>query len=525
MAGSQDAILTVLGKNFLSGDVVEWSGAQIATTYVSPTRLLATVPAALSANQSTAQIAVRYAGAGVSNSAKSAFSVTAVAPQIPNLNPGSAVVGDVGFIMTVEGSGFTPASTVSWDGGALSSTYVSANQLQAPIPAASIQDIGMHVVTVTTGSTTSSQLTFLTGQAGEFGYSYIKIPQPATDIVWNASQQVFYLSVPSTVEGPVGSPIVPANHDSVVVLDPKSGTITRSVPAGTAPGALAISDDDQYLYVGESESAAIQRFTLPNLTADINCPLGTDSQSRPHYPVDMQVQPGNSHTIAAVIGVLGISPSTVGLFIMDDCTARTNVASAYGVGNFAIMDSIQWNLNGQHVYASETEVIGGDNLFDATIDSNGAQLTAEYMGPSLSPIHYESSNGNLYDDFGFIVNASDGVEVGWFGNDSFGVAGAQILVDSEDPTQQMQMDIGAMIQDANLDTAFFAYTGGVEPSLDSCIGVAAFRMSTQVFDRGLIICPGGDIITHVLRWGSNGLAFIDIVGNVYLLAGTFVSGR
>jgi hypothetical protein len=88
----------------------------------------------------------------------------------------------------------------------------------------------------------------------------------------------------------------------------------------------------------------------------------------------------------------------------------------------------------------------------------------------------------------------------------------------------MQMDIGSMVPDGALDTAFFAYAGGVLPSLDGCFGVETYAISTRTLKRGLIICPFGLDPTHVIRWGSNGLAAIDLNGTIYILAGNFVSG-
>jgi len=62
--------LTVLGTGFVSGSVVEWNGAALATTFVSGSQLTATVPAASTATPTTATVNVVSPGpgGGVSNS-------------------------------------------------------------------------------------------------------------------------------------------------------------------------------------------------------------------------------------------------------------------------------------------------------------------------------------------------------------------------------------------------------------------------------------------------------------------------
>lgn len=57
-AGQGPITLTVNGSNFASGAVVRWNGANRPTTFVSATRLTATIPASDLAAPSTAQITV-----------------------------------------------------------------------------------------------------------------------------------------------------------------------------------------------------------------------------------------------------------------------------------------------------------------------------------------------------------------------------------------------------------------------------------------------------------------------------------
>jgi WD40-like Beta Propeller Repeat len=90
------------------------------------------------------------------------------APTIKSLNPSSIDAGQPAFILTVNGSSFTPASTVVWNGSQLSSLFVSTSQLTAQIPASDIQNAGTAQVSVLTpspGGGTSLTLTFIINPA------------------------------------------------------------------------------------------------------------------------------------------------------------------------------------------------------------------------------------------------------------------------------------------------------------------------------------------------------------------------
>jgi len=85
------------------------------------------------------------------------------APSLASLSPASAVFGSAAVNVTVNGSNFATASTVNWNGAALTTTYVSAAQLTALIPASDLASAGTASVTVDNpmpGGGTSNAVTF-----------------------------------------------------------------------------------------------------------------------------------------------------------------------------------------------------------------------------------------------------------------------------------------------------------------------------------------------------------------------------
>jgi hypothetical protein len=86
------------------------------------------------------------------------------APVVASISPGFANAGGAAFTLTVNGSGFVASSTVYWGTSALTTTYVSATQLTAQVPATDLASAGVAVaVTVVTpapGGGTSNALQF-----------------------------------------------------------------------------------------------------------------------------------------------------------------------------------------------------------------------------------------------------------------------------------------------------------------------------------------------------------------------------
>jgi uncharacterized repeat protein (TIGR01451 family) len=78
-AGSPPATLTVNGANFVSTSTLNWNGAARATTFVSPTQLTATIPAADIAAEGTASVTVVNPAPGGGTSVAATFTITAAA--------------------------------------------------------------------------------------------------------------------------------------------------------------------------------------------------------------------------------------------------------------------------------------------------------------------------------------------------------------------------------------------------------------------------------------------------------------
>ena len=169
VAGSCDLAVTLNGQGFrhsIFSSLVAWTvngtRTMLETRFVDSTKLTASVPAALLANPGGADVSVRTVdrieGTVTATSNHLPFTISAP-PFSISLSPRSTTSGSHDLSVTVQGSGFRGAghntSTAEWCANGLlvplPTTFVSAEQLTAHIPAELVSEPGQASVFVLTG--------------------------------------------------------------------------------------------------------------------------------------------------------------------------------------------------------------------------------------------------------------------------------------------------------------------------------------------------------------------------------------
>ncbi|MDD1653185.1 MAG: lectin like domain-containing protein [Methanomicrobiales archaeon] len=164
-AGGTFFTLQLDGDGFVSGARVRWNGVERPTTFVSASRLTAAIPDGDIAAQGTAQITAVNPDGAASDTVT--FTTNTPLPSITTFSPASARVGGAQFTLVVTGSGFTSGSKVRWKGSDRTTTFTSATELAATIPASDIATAGTAAVTVSSPSpaATSNTVTFTVNPA------------------------------------------------------------------------------------------------------------------------------------------------------------------------------------------------------------------------------------------------------------------------------------------------------------------------------------------------------------------------
>ncbi len=169
VTGSNELTLVVYGDNFLSGSTARWNGSARPTRFINSRTLEATIPEADLASAGTAVVTVSNPDG--STSAGINFPIVELppgAPTITSVSPDQFPAGGGGFVLTVIGTGFIPASIVQFNGVDKGTTFVSATELQAQILAEDVakgSTFGVTVVNPDAGALNGNEPFGVTGNS------------------------------------------------------------------------------------------------------------------------------------------------------------------------------------------------------------------------------------------------------------------------------------------------------------------------------------------------------------------------
>lgn len=144
-AGSGAFPMLILGSNFTSTAVVNLGTTALATVRTREGILTAQVPASLVTTAGKASVTVS------TNQGTSGSLTLTIAPPVPvieSLSPSSALAGGAAFTLTINGTNFVPGMSVLWGTTWVTTTYVSATEVTAAIPASLIATAGSTGVVI-----------------------------------------------------------------------------------------------------------------------------------------------------------------------------------------------------------------------------------------------------------------------------------------------------------------------------------------------------------------------------------------
>src|SRR5262249_29904889 len=142
LEGSKGFTITVNGSQFVQGAIVRLDGQSRDTTFVSSTILTAKILDTDLVGAGVVKVTVFNPppGGGISTTSVN-FTIMSPGgnnPTISKLNPDAVVIGGPEFTLEVNGSNFASGAMVRVGANSRATTFVSANQLKATIPAADI---------------------------------------------------------------------------------------------------------------------------------------------------------------------------------------------------------------------------------------------------------------------------------------------------------------------------------------------------------------------------------------------------
>jgi uncharacterized protein (TIGR03437 family) len=285
-----------------------------------------------------------------------------------SISPTRIAADSGGATLTVTGSGFANGMVAEWNNQARPTTFLDPTRLQVTLSGSDLETPGLDSIAVWD----AAQSQPITQSVPLLVY----VPILSTDLVYDSTRDKIYVAVDQkqVPQGP-----------SIGVLNPETGRVENWYSLPAEPAVLALSDDNQYLYV--ALGTLIRRINLDTWTAELDIPLGPYSVGAPL--TSMVVLPGQNTSLAVSFADFEA--------VFDGAQMRTTtIGVAYGPG---------YLLGGPDANTLYAGDVSG-NFYTLALNSSGiqiGQMVAGLLGADGDSVY---AGGLLYDGWGEVVNPS-----------------------------------------------------------------------------------------------------------------------
>ncbi|HYV10130.1 MAG TPA: Calx-beta domain-containing protein [Pyrinomonadaceae bacterium] len=302
-----------------------------------------------------------------------------------------------------------------------------------------------------------------------------RINLPANDLVYSEATHNLYASIPSSAS---------SNGNSILKINPQTGELGPSTFIGSEPNKIAISSDNQTLWVHLDGANAARRFDVVTQTSGLQFSTGAPRV------LDMKVVPGSPESVALTTFLFNS-----GVAIYDSGVKRANTGPSFppvGPIEFGATPSILYGFN---------SASSGLDFVKYLVDPSGVTQSS-VTGGLLTGNSMKFSNGLMYSGGGRVADPENSTLVGTF----VGAGFAQ-----------------AMAVDAALHRVFYLTADGTN------VVLRAFDSDTFLPVGSVTLPLVGNSPVNLVRWGTNGLAFntqssgFFEAGQIYILQSELVS--
>jgi hypothetical protein len=291
-----------------------------------------------------------------------------------------------GGTLQMVGNYFFPATVVLWHGSPRPTTYIDETDLTVALTAADLAQIGqidVNVVNPAPGGGTSKPA---------LATVYLSIPQTTADMKYDSTQSLIYASVPAGAT---------TNPNTLLVINPQTGDITKIVPLANNPDRLALTDDNKYLYVGLDQTGQVVRLSTQSWKVLDTIQLPFDSYPGQTVAQDMAAIPGTPESVVVSLGFTNVSPQSGGVIVYDGAKPRPVSIPQWIDGPNVAANSISF-LGSEKtiVYASDVEA--GDSFYRFNLNGSGISLkdTTSTVNSGIlttDGVLFYEANGNVID--------------------------------------------------------------------------------------------------------------------------------
>jgi IPT/TIG domain/Right handed beta helix region len=413
-SGSASTTVTIVGTGFLHTRDVAFNGATTTSfSVVSDSQINATVPS----SATTGPISVTTIRTAASTTTAFTVAQTTSAPQISSFSPTS---GPVGTSVTINGSGFSTASGVKFNGNSASFKANSNSQIVTTVPTGattggiSVTDTGGTAVSPTaftvTQSTTAPQISSFTPTSGSTGTSVTISGSGftgATSVAFNGTKAAFTVSSASQI-----STSVPTGATTgAISVTTSAGTATSS-SSFTVSGSTTLKSSGPITLSGQS-NVTISGLHITSTTGD--CVTLTNSSNITIQQSEIGPCAGNSIKISGG-NTINVYDNYIHSESMHSCCDKGDGIYASGTGGLTIWGNvIAYGEANIEVLAANTVKVNGNFLLNPRNTSTGSrgQNFQSWYGSSNVTVEnnytLSSQDTTLYK---FAANQEDSINFG-----------------------------------------------------------------------------------------------------------------
>ncbi len=270
-------------------------------------------------------------------------------PATASITPNVRAVGDPQFVLTVNGSSFSSCSVVRLDGFDRVTTFVSATQLTAVIPATDQGGGGTRVITVFTptpgGGTSNSQNLTVSG-VPDTQAPVVNLTSPnggeswaagsVQNITWTATDNIAVATVDIALSTNGGTTFPTALATAIA----NSGTFSWNVPVTlTSTARIRVIARDGSNNIGSDSSST--NFSITGFT--VTSSAGPNGSIAPLGAIDVAAGATPSYTITPNVGyhvadvlVNGSSVGAVTSFAFPPIAANQTIAASFAINTYTL---------------------------------------------------------------------------------------------------------------------------------------------------------------------------------------------
>jgi hypothetical protein len=397
-------------------------------------------------------------------------------PTITSFDKPTIPTGSSTVTIQVYGTNFFPGSVVRINGKDQQTTYVSGTTINATVDPTLRTNLGELSVTAfnpVPGGGESSASTLTLYQTLLINPSFIaSVP----------GSNLLYAAIPASSG---------TNPNTVIPIDPTAGTQGTPISVGKDPRLLAASTDGNYLFVANYGDQTVQRINLQTSTVErtfpfirnLPCPscgpLATDLQPVPGTPSEVLLAQGSVLSLYNDTGLVNSVP-----------TATIPFSPTF--------DSIAFAGGSSSIYALPFTLVQSSFFTQAALDGAGLHYTpitgTNFGGNNTTGNEVVSDGTLLYTSAGQVWNPATQTEVGTF------------------PVTTYNSTSYPNERNIAVDTALgqiYAVGDQAYGSSSSAVVLSVYGMKSLGL-TGTLAFPliGYPNVTNLVRWGSNGFAFI-----------------